>query len=459
MLQALVAFLPMIESLAASGMAAGSTAAATGAAAGSTAAAVAGTAARAGAAAGGTSSLGSGFSNIVNKVLGTVETFKSPQQLGEGLQQAQQLADAIAGLKGSMGSTEDKQRQLMESAKARPGEVDPFTGARGEGTPDRSSDPEHLKALAELQSQRASLDREAKAKNSQLVDLHARISQTTNPRTTMQTLGQMGGLAAGGGMAGQLMGMFGGGGGGSGAQGGSDLAQQLANAPRNMLGWGGSLLNMLPGMKLAQSTVQAGLQPMTDLGMNRAERGVASGATQFTTDLASKTLNPFALMRGEPITHMAKLPGLLAEWGEGLVESKRHLMAFNGTLAMAFLEAERRGLIRNIESGQRTSGATAGLSDALQDLQDTMQPMKDTVTIVLARGVEELVRGINLIAVTSQKIYDAIKLVPFIGKKIEEIEQQVKQAGQGNRPGTSLHAFLKDVNQRDLTKPRRIPRR
>lgn len=447
MIQALAALLPLIESLGASGVAAGSTAAATGSAAG--------TAATGTAAAGG---LGASFSNIVNKVMGTVEGFKSPQQLGEGIQQAQQLADVIAGLKQSIGKTDDKQAEMIASAKARPGEVDPYTGARGEATPDRSQDPAHLQALAEIQQQRAALEKEAKAKNSQLVDLHARISQTTNPRSPIQTLGNLGGIAAGGGFLGQMFGLFGGGHSAqSDAQGGSQLAHQLANAPRNSLpGPLAGLANWIPGMKLGQNTAQAFLQPATDLGMNSAERNVAGGATQFGTDLASKALNPFAMMRGETMTHLAKLPGLLAEWGEGLVESKKHLMQFNGTLAQAFLEAERRGLIRNIESGQRTSGATAGLSDALQDLQDTVQPIKDTVTIVMSRGLEVLVRSVTEGVTILKTVYEIAKQMDA---RIAVAEAAIQMRGWGPIQAMPLDAFLKDVNKIDLTKPQSVERR
>ena len=447
MLQALAALLPLVESLGASGVAAGSTAAATGSAAGTAAA---------GASAGG---LGASFTSIVNKVMGTVEGFKSPQQLGEGIQQAQELANVIASLKQSIGKTEDKQAEMVSSAKGRPGEVDPYTGARGAATPDRSQDPAHLQALAEIQQQRAALEKEAKAKNSQLVDLHARISQTTNPRSPIQTLGNLGGIAAGGGFLGQMFGLFGGGrgGGDSGTQGGSQLAHQIANAPRNMLpGPLAGLANWIPGMKLGQNTAQTFLQPATDLGMNSAERNVASGATQFGTDLASKTLNPFAMMRGETMTHLAKLPGLLAEWGEGLVESKKHLMQFNGTLAMAFLEAERRGLIRNIQSGQRTSGATAGLSDALQDLQDTVQPIKDTVTIVMSRGLEVLVRSFTEGVTILKTLYEIAKQMDA---RIAVAEAAIQMRGWGPIQAMPLDAFLKDVNKIDLTKPQRVERR
>lgn len=451
MLQALAALLPIVESLGASGIAAGSTAAATGTAAQAGAAA--------GAGAGGFAGLGRGLSGLVNKAMGTVEAFGSPQQLGEGVQQAQQIADVIATLKGSIGSNEERQRELIESAKPRRGEVDPYTGAIGESSPDRSQDPEHLKALAELQQQRTAFEQESRQKNAQLVDLHARIGQTTNPRSPLQTLGQVGGMAAGGGIAGQLMGMFGSGGS---STGGSNLAAQLVNAPKDAMGWIGSLLSqskaIFPLGGMMKPVAQAALQPFTDLGMNRAERNVASGAVQFGTEFGQKLVNPFALMRGEPLTHLAKLPGLLAEWGEGLVESKRHLMAFNGTLAQSFLEAERRGLIRNIESGQRTSGATAGLSDALQDLQDTLQPVKDVVTTVMARGVEALVREVTAGFQLLRGIYEAVKTLPGIGDSLKAAEKMLEEAGRGD-PNQDFVRFLREVNNRDITQPRRIPRR
>lgn len=437
MIQALAALLPIVEAIGASGVAAGSTAAATGATAG----------------------LSGGFSNIINKVMGTVQGFGSAEELGKGVQEAQSIADAIAGLKKSIGGSYDKQDELIAAAKAQPGEVDPYTGARGPDKPDTSQTAEHLTALAELQKQRAAMEQEAKTKQASLVDLHARIGQTTNPRSPLESLGQIGGIAAGGGAIGSLMGMFGGGGGGGG-NADRGLAATLAGAPQRAMGPLGSVYGMLagiiPGGKAPQNIAQAGLQPLTDLGMNQAEGNVIGGAANYASEGIGKAMNPFAVLNGELLTHAAKLPGLLEEWGEGLVESKRHLMQFNGTLAQSFLEAERRGLIRNIESGERTSGATAGLSDALQDLADAVQPIKDAVTIVVARGVEALVRSVTTGVEILTKVYEVWKA---IDKRVAAAEMIVKALGDGGPPRNNIRDFLQEVNQRDPTVPRRIPRR
>lgn len=461
MIQGLALLLPLVEAFGASGVAAGSTAAATGTAAGAalagSAGSAAGTAAAGGAAAGATSGLSGGFSNIINKVMGTVQGFGSAEELGKGVQEAQSIADAIAGLKKSIGGSYDKQDELTAAAKARPGEVDPYTGARGPAKEDTSQSAEHLTALAELQKQRAAMEQEAKTKQASLVDLHARIGQTTNPRSPLESLGQIGGLAAGGGAVGSLLGMFGGGGGGNADRG---LAATLAGAPQKAMGPFGSVYGMLSGMipggKAPQNIVQAGLQPLTDLGVNQAEGNVIGGAANYASEGLGKAMNPFSVMNGELLTHAAKLPGLLEEWGEGLVESKRHLMQFNGTLAQSFLEAERRGLIRNIESGERTSGATAGLSDALQDLADAVQPIKDAVTVVVARGVEVLVRSVTTGLNILETLYAvAEKVTPGM----EAIRKGIEKAGEGGPNKNNIREFLAEVNQRDPTVPRRVPRR
>ncbi len=92
-------------------------------------------------------------------------------------------------------------------------------------------------------------------------------------------------------------------------------------------------------------------------------------------------------------------------WGRELLQGQRHLSAFNGTIAKAFAEGDRREMIRNIESGQATGNSTALLSAAFQDLMDEVQPIKDGVTsifnvtaTVVTAGVTGMVRNLKAIS-------------------------------------------------------------
>lgn len=444
MIQALAPLiLPLIEAF---GPAIGSAAAATGtAAAGGAAAATATTGAAA--TMGGASTAGgaaTGLSGILGRLAGMAPALGSTEELGTAVQSSTELANAIAGLKQSISASHDRQAEMVAGAK----HTDEFTGAKI----DNSQSPDHLKALAELQAQRTAMEKEARAKNAQLTDTHARIAQTTNPRSPIETISRLGGLAGAAAAFGPMLG------GGSGSdRADPNLASQIVNAPsKALLGPFAGLANMLPMVAAGKNAQQAMLQPFTDLGVGKAEGKVIGSATEFASEGIAKALNPFSLMTGQFHAHMAKLPGLVRDWGEELVESQRHLAAYNSTLAHAYAEAERRGVMRNVESAQRTSGATAGLSDALQDLADTVQPMKDAVTIVISRGVEELVRGVTL---GVEMLKELCKLYSKFKPGLESLRKLIEKAGQGNPHPTELTDFLREVNNNDYTRPRRVPRR
>ena len=101
-------------------------------------------------------------------------------------------------------------------------------------------------------------------------------------------------------------------------------------------------------------------------------------------------LNPFELNPFEKLKAMVDLPRQalefpfrVAEWGEALVEGQRHLSAFNAEIARSMLESDRRNIIRNVESGRRTSWSTERVTEATSDLKDTLQPIKDFGTNVV----------------------------------------------------------------------------
>jgi hypothetical protein len=89
------------------------------------------------------------------------------------------------------------------------------------------------------------------------------------------------------------------------------------------------------------------------------------------------------------------MPQAVLAWGEELKESRRHLASFNGTIAAAYAGSEMRDLMRNVQSARSTSGSTAAMIDAFDDLKDELRPIKDatitginTLAVLLARLVE-----------------------------------------------------------------------
>lgn len=439
---ALAALLPLIEAigpLLSSGIAAGSTAAATGTAAGSSAAAAAASAAP-GSAMGATAGLSGGLSSLVAQFTGHAQGFGSAAELGAGVQRASDIAGAIAALKNSIGEVETRQSDAAASARY----TDPATGMEV----DNSQSAEHLEKLAALEKERAAMKQQERSMRAQLVDLNARIGQTNNPRSPMETLGSVGSLAglAGGGAA--LAGMIGGGGSGGGD---SNLAAKMARAPENSIGGMHGSMMQLFGKLFPQmgNMKQAALQPVVDLGMGQAEKKIASGATDYMTEAGRIATDPMALMRGEAFTHAAKIPGLLAEWSEGLVESKRSISLYNATLAQAFAEADHRGLLRQMESGQRTGSSISGLSDAFQDLLDEVQPIRDVVTTVMARGLETLIRILTQVVNLVGAIAKVSPVWPLIYKQLEKMNE--KDPTTETMP---FAEFMRQVNGHDAGRPR-----
>lgn len=98
-------------------------------------------------------------------------------------------------------------------------------------------------------------------------------------------------------------------------------------------------------------------------------------------------LNPFSSSTSKVSTLFesivktgAELPGMLTTWGEALKNSQMHLRQYNGVLATALMESERRDMVRNIGSANATGYSTARLTEALSDLKDELQPIKDEFT-------------------------------------------------------------------------------
>lgn len=416
---------PMIESVAASGGAS----------------AAAGTAGRT-AAAGSAASAGEGLAGMVGRLFGGggAQAFGSSQELGGAIQRLEDIASITASLRES--SATAGHEQTKTAARFREDERFYMMGSNQ----DRDR-------LVELEQQRAANAQQTGAMRREAAALEARVRATTSPSERSAGLGSMLALGA---TAAPLISSFAG---QSAASPG--LAAQLTRSAGDIgtapLGPLAGLVRNMPGPATAGNVAQGMLQPFTDLGVGREEGAVMGSGASFLSEGAKIGSNPLAMLRGEGFAHMARLPGLIRDWGDALVDSKRGLVQFNGTIAHAFAEAERRGIVRSMDSGERIGGATAGLSDALQDLYDEVQPIKDAVTVVLSRGIEGLVRGVEKGVELLKVIYEALKVVPIIGESIEAIEKQIAKAGQGDA-NIPLHDFIRDVKDRPITAFPRAPR-
>jgi hypothetical protein len=134
------------------------------------------------------------------------------------------------------------------------------------------------------------------------------------------------------------------------------------------------------------------------------------------------------------IEPLVTLPKALEDWGSSLIDSRRDLMAFNGVIAGAILETERRGILRKMKSGEAVSGSTANLGEALSDFMDEIQPIKDLIVNgfnTLAAGALKIATILAMIGRVAESVNDTITWMqnnwPFSsGKNDDERQEWVK---------------------------------
>lgn len=154
---------------------------------------------------------------------------------------------------------------------------------------------------------------------------------------------------------------------------------------------------------------------------------------------------------------ITELPGALRSWGDSLVESQRHLRDYNGSIAYAFSESERREMLRNVESGARTGGSTASLSEALSDLKDEIQWHKDIMT----NGFNGVVTVLTQLLVAALKTADAAERVaeqvPIIGPILQTWRRLLDQQKPVNTPAQDLLDYMNNMPPTRINQPPRRP--
>ncbi len=293
-----------------------------------------------------------GLGGMLGRIFSGTKAFGSEAELGGALRQISDLKSTIDAAQAAMSHNSDQQEQVSQKA-------------RDDERQYMFSDPKHTEQLAELSRQQQAQRESMLAAQRQMNGLHQRAEMTTNPQAARAESLQRAGAIIGGGA----------------------LAYQAARQ------FGPTIINHLPGVQASKNLGQAG----TNLGSFAAgpvNSAIAGDMWQTGKDTAKSALS---LSPTRVLETMSRLPDKITRWSEALVESQRHISRYNGMLARTFAEHERRGIIRGIESGNRTGGATSELSRSLDDLYDQLQPIKDNVTVVLARGLTEGVKILSSI--------------------------------------------------------------
>jgi len=132
-----------------------------------------------------------------------------------------------------------------------------------------------------------------------------------------------------------------------------------------------------------------------------------------------------------------ELPAAIEAWGDNLKESQRHLMAFNGEIAGAFLESERRGMIRSMESGQNTSASTSYMTDALDELKDSFRPLQDIGTNLYN----------NIAGFTMNIVTQAAEAMNYLGS-IAALLVGIEDNTEKEAPPAPFIQFMMDIEKR-----------
>lgn len=120
------------------------------------------------------------------------------------------------------------------------------------------------------------------------------------------------------------------------------------------------------------------------------------------------------------VRNAIELPSAIMDWSDQLLQSKKHLVQFNGQIARSVLEGERRQIMRNIASGARIGSSDLALQRALDDLKDELQPLKDTVTRIYMDGLRygvQITQGLYEWAKNNTKtIEGTLVALPLVGE-------------------------------------------
>lgn len=381
---------------------------------------------------GGTSaSLGAGSSvgRTLGRLMGgsSVQAFGGQNELGGALKQISDLTTSLSSIRDAMAEMPGH-HEMLEGVQM---ENEQKFGFR---------DPVVAEHMATMQREQIERARQAQEQQQRMQELQARAAVTMDPAMqARQARGDMfrraGALAVGG----QAVQSFG----PSflrnlpGVQGAANLFGFAAGETNANIA--GQMGNQAAG---AVSNVAGTAMKGASIGSMAGPLGAGVGAT----------LGAVVASAGE----IAKLPQSIMNWSEALVESQRSISKYNGTLAQAFAEHERRGIVRGIESGRRTGGTTSELSGALDGLRDTLQPIRDNVTNVIAKSLTEMVRLMTQSVRIADIVFLGLKELKFmdIGTRLIAMEGALLAIQNNTRKNnsTQIGQAFEEALKRDKTK-------
>jgi hypothetical protein len=380
---------------------------------------------------------GGGIGSMLGRLVGGTKAFGSEAELGGALRK---ISDLNASIEAAQQAIEAKRQQQAQVAHQ----------AREDERQYAFSDPAHQRQMLELNRQQQEHRADVQRQQRELNDLRARAAVTSDPAAARaSSMREMGATV---GLIGAASAIF--------PQpkiGPDKLSPMDAINPVKMMQRMWQRLKE-GGENLGQAGANVGGFVAGDVNSGIAREGVSS-LMQILGDL--RKMKPTAVIKD-----VSELPAKIVRWSDTLVESQRHLGRFNGTIAMMNADTERRTVLRQIASGQRTGGATADLNTSLQNLYDQLQPMKDSVTVVIAKG---LTVGVDMLSKILKTIESFKPLIDQVTMRVLGMnEKQYKEylesfervrLGELRKAGGPIRQAFERSARRDRTQRLGVPRR
>lgn len=182
-------------------------------------------------------------------------------------------------------------------------------------------------------------------------------------------------------------------------------------------------------VKSLGSTV-ANATGMSDLG---------SGFKKLFTGDVMGAVKDFTKSITKAGTAIVGLPVALQRWTESLVESRREMTRYNGTIATAFSRMDSSNVRNQILTASNTQGSTRSLVEAKTQLDSTVRPMnQDFATLTNSVGWIGAKIGS-----TFGSAYPLLRKIAGYGFVLDAIEKNTRKASEKDLP--QGRGFLKEL--------------
>lgn len=137
---------------------------------------------------------------------------------------------------------------------------------------------------------------------------------------------------------------------------------------------------------------------------------------------------------------LSKMPATVERFGRSLLDAQMPLRRFSGTLNAVFAELERSDILRQKARADATTGSTATLAKAIDQLADDTKEVRHAAVSIFnlfAIALTHLARIVNWL----------IEKNPVISRVLSLIEKVEKWLGILNPVGGTWHAFVNDLSR------------